>query len=435
MGTGQDLYIRAKQIIPGGTQLLSKRPEMFLPDQWPAYYTRAKGSDVWDLEGRRFIDCSIGGVSACPLGYADPDVEEAVVGAVKAGSMSTLNCPEEVELAELLLDIHEWADMVRYARSGGEIMAVAARIARAATGRTKIAFCGYHGWHDWYLAANLGKGDELDSHLLAGLDPAGVPAGLQGTMLPFEYNRLDQLEQIVGGNQDIAAIVMEPVRYLPPAKGFLEGVRKVADQVGAVLVFDEITSGWKMNVGGIHLTYGVNPDLAIYAKAIANGHAMAAVVGRESVMSAAQATFISSTNWTERIGPAAALATIRKLEALAVPASLIETGNMIREGWLSAASRAGLELSVGNIPPLSTFSLNYENALAIITLFNQEMLDRGFLATSQFVPTLAHTEAQIACYFEAVDEIFPMLVDAIENKKVEVKLRGPIKHSGFERLN
>ena len=435
MGKGQDLYLKAKRLIPGGTQLLSKRPEMFLPDQCPAYYAKAKGSEVWDLDGRCYVDCSIGGVGACPLGFADLDVEKAVVAAVRAGSMSTLNCPEEVELAELLLEIHGWADMIRYARSGGEIMAVAIRIARAATGREKIAFCGYHGWHDWYLAANLGHGDELDGHLLAGLDPVGVPTGLRGTMLPFEYNRLDQLEQVVDRSPDIAAIVMEPVRYTSPESAFLSGVKEIANRVGAVLVFDEITVGWKMNVGGIHLTYGVEPDLAVYAKAMANGYAMAALVGRSTVMSAAQNTFISSTSWTERVGPAAALATIRKLARDNVPAYLIDTGNTVRQGWVSAAERAGLDLSVGNIPPLSTFSLNYDNALAIVTLFNQEMLDRGFLATSQFVPTLAHEGAQVERYLNAVDEIFPKLVDAIATDTVEERLRGPVKHTGFQRLN
>jgi glutamate-1-semialdehyde 2,1-aminomutase len=180
-GTGQRLYEKARTLIPGGTQLLSKRPEMFLPGQWPSYYSRAKGVEVWDLDGKSYLDMSYNGIGACLLGAADADVDEAVKKAIDAGSMSTLNCPEEVELTELLCELHPWAEMVRYARSGGEAMAVAVRIARASTGRDKIAFCGYHGWHDWYLAANLKEPNALGDHLLAGLDPAGVPQGLLGT--------------------------------------------------------------------------------------------------------------------------------------------------------------------------------------------------------------------------------------------------------------
>ena len=156
-GAGQRLYTKAKLLIPGGTQLLSKRPEMLLPDLWPCYYTRAKGARIWDLDGHEFLDMSYSGIGACVLGYANPVVDRAVRKAITSGSMATLNCPEEVELAELLIAMHPWSEMVRYTRSGGEAMAVAARIARAATGRDKIAFCGYHGWHDWYLAANLAR--------------------------------------------------------------------------------------------------------------------------------------------------------------------------------------------------------------------------------------------------------------------------------------
>jgi glutamate-1-semialdehyde aminotransferase len=177
-GVGQRLYTQAKTRIPGGTQLLSKRPEMFLPDQWPSYYSRARGVEVWDLDGNKYIDMSYNGIGACVLGAADPDVDEAVKAAIDAGSMSTLNAPEEVELAELLCELHPWAEMVRYARSGGEAMAIAVRIARAKTRRDRVAFCGYHGWHDWYLAANLAEEKALDGHLLPGLEPTGVPRGL-----------------------------------------------------------------------------------------------------------------------------------------------------------------------------------------------------------------------------------------------------------------
>src|SRR5690606_13671436 len=246
MGNGQKLYRRAKKIIPGGTMLLSKRPEMFLPDQWPAYFSRSKGCTVWDLDNNSYVDMSIMGIGTNTLGYGHPEVDEAVLKIVRDGNMSTLNCPEEVYLAEKLVELHPWADMVRLARSGGEINSIAIRIARAATGRDKIAICGYHGWHDWYLSTNLKDDQNLDGHLLPGLEPLGVPKGLTGTTLPFNYNKIEELEQIVAGNPgQIAAIKMEVSRNSGPEDGFLDKVRKIASENNIVLIFDECTSGFR----------------------------------------------------------------------------------------------------------------------------------------------------------------------------------------------
>src|SRR3989344_89435 len=302
-GKGQRLWKKAKELIPGGNQLLSKRAEMFLPDHWPAYYSKAKGAYIWDLEGRKYLDMSRMGIGACPLGYADPDVNKAVLNAVKNGPTATWDSPAEGVLAELLGKIHPWADMVRYARTGGESMAIAARIARAHSGRDVIAFCGYHGWSDWYLATNLKDPKGLNDHLLSGLEPKGVPQGLRGTIVPFHYNKVEELEKIVAENEGkVGAIIMEPVHTDEPTDDFLQKVRAIADRIGAVLVFDEITIGWKMTYGGAHLKYGVDPDMAVFAKAMSNGHPMAAIVGTRDVMQSAQLSFISSTYWTDRIG-------------------------------------------------------------------------------------------------------------------------------------
>lgn len=434
-GTGQRLYAHARNLIPGGTQLLSKRPEMFLPDQWPAYYSRAKGAETWDLDGNRYVDVSHFGVGACVLGFADPDVDAAVLEAVRAGSMSTLNCPEEVELAELLIELHPWAEMARFCRGGGEAMAMAARIARTATGRDKIAFCGYHGWHDWYLAANLAEDNALDGHLLPGLEPAGVPRGLTGTMLPFHYNRIEEIRAIVAEHGDeLAAIVMEPAREEGPAPGFLEEIREIARRIGAVLVFDEVTSGWRMNTGGIHQTYGVDPDIAVFAKGMGNGYAMAAVIGVRSVMEDSQKSFISSTYWTERIGPAAALATIRKHRARDVAHHLIAVGERVQAGWKNAADLTGLRVKVGGIPPLSHFDIEDKDGVALMTLFIQEMLDRSFLASGAFYSSYAHQSHHLDAYLAATEEVFAVLVHTAAEGDVLRRLRGPIKHSGFQRL-
>jgi len=408
---------------------------MFLPEQWPSYYSKAKGVEVWDLDSNKYVDMSYCGIGACVLGFADPDVDEAVGKAIQSGSMATLNCPEEVELADLLCEVHPWADMVRYARCGGEAMAIAVRIARAKTRRDKIAFCGYHGWHDWYLSANLSNDAALNGHLLPGLEPAGVPRGLAGTAFPFSYNRIDELGAIISAHRgELAAIVMEPVRNYEPEGGFLEAVQEMATDSGAVLIFDEVTSSWRLNSGGVHLLYGVQPDIAVFAKAISNGYPMAAIIGVEDVMQAAQSSFISSTYWTERIGPVAALATIRKHQRCDVSKHLIEVGKRVQMGWCSAANRAGLSISVTGIPPLSHFTFNCPNGQEIRTLFTQMMLGRGFLATNAFYATYAHQGHHVESYVEAVDEIFALIVRAIEKGEVLKLLRGPIAHSGFHRL-
>jgi len=435
MGTGQDLYRKARTLIPGGTQLLSKRPELFLPEQWPAYYSRAKGAEVWDLDGRKYTDVSSSGISACVLGFADPELEEAVIGAVRAGPMTTLNCPEEVELAELLIELHPWAEMVRYARCGGEIMAVAVRIARAATGRDKIAFCGYHGWHDWYLAANLAADTALDGHLLPGLQPAGVPRGLRGTALPFRYNQAADLERLVAEHgKDLAAIVMEPTRSVDPAPGFLQAVRDIATRTGAVLIFDEVTAGFREYCGGIHMVRGVEPDMAAFAKAMSNGYAMAAVVGRRAVMEHAQDSFISSTFWTEKIGPVAALAAMRKYRREGVNGHQMAVGARVRDGWLAAASAAGLPIKTNSILPLVAFSIDHPQSAALATLFAQEMLDRGYLAATKFNATFAHTPEIVERYLRDCGEVFGVLADAARRDDVARRLRGPVKHSDFRRL-
>jgi len=434
MSTSQELYKKAKDLIPGGTQLLSKRPEMYLPDQWPSYYQKANGVDIWDMEGNKYTDMSIMGIGACILGYADDDVNKAVKDAVDAGSMATLNCPEEVELAELLIKLNPWADMVRYARTGGEAMAVAVRIARACSGKDRVAFCGYHGWHDWYLSANLADDANLDGQLLPGLDPTGVPRGLTGSSIPFNYNRIDEFENIIEKHNDIGVIVMEVIRHHEPENDFLNNVRKIADEIGAVLIFDEITSGWRLNVGGVHALYNVNPNIAVYGKAMSNGYPMAAIVGKRDVMDAAQSTFISSTYWTERIGPVASIATINKMQENNVPSHICKIGNLIRASWGKLAQENDLKIHTEGISPLPTFILDYEESQALHTLFTQEMLGRGYLASKSVYVSYCHNEQNVEKYMEDVDDVFGVLRKAIGQGNVKELLKGPVAHVGFKRL-
>ncbi len=430
---GKALWKKAKKIIPGGSQLLSKNSEQFLPEQWPSYYKKAKGIEVWDLDGNRFLDFSIMGVGSCILGYADPDVNKAVKNAIDNGSMCTLNCPEEIELADVLLKMHPWAGKVRYARTGGEVMTVAIRIARAFSGKDRIAFCGYHGWHDWYLSANLAEDRNLDGHLLPGLKPLGVPRGLRGTTFPFTYNNVEELESIMRNNE-IGVIVMEPLRNYYPEDGFLNKVRALANKHNAVLIFDEITSGFRLNVGGAHQLLGVEPDITVYAKAISNGYPMGAVVGKSSVMDKAEESFISSTYWTERIGPAAALATIKKMKEENVPRHLVRTGDMITSGWQELAKKSGIKIKTSGISPLTHFSFDYQNPREIMTLFTQEMLKRGFLARDSVYVSYSHKEKYVKMYLKTTGEVFKTIKRAIDKRCVSKLLEGPVAHTGFRRL-
>jgi len=432
---GAELWNQAKRLIPGGSQLLSKQAEMFLPERWPSYYSKVRGSEVWDLDGNKYIDMTISGVGCCTLGYADPDVDNAVIEAIKCGNMSTLNVPEEVELAKLLCEIHPWAEIVRYARTGGEAMAIAVRIIRAATGKDKILFCGYHGWHDWYLSANLAETTALDGQLLPGLAPAGVPRGLCDTAIPFTYNDLDSFKSLFDEySGHIAGVVMEPVRNFLPREGFLEGIRQITKDNGIPLVFDEVTSGLRMAPGGIHLRLGINPDVAVFAKALGNGYPMAAIIGKSEVLQAAQNSFISSTYWTDKIGPVAALATLRKHKKLDVSHHLVYIGNLVQAGWKELARKYNLKINISGIPPLSHWEIETPNSQLLHTIIVEKMLGKGFLSSKTFYATYTHTKDHVATYLKALDEILNELTPYIKENKLEELPHGPITHSGFKRL-
>ena len=436
MDKGQSLYKKAKQLIPGGTMLLSKRPEMFLPEGWPCYFSKTKGCSVWDLNGKKYIDVSLMGVGTNTLGYSHPVVDKAVLESVKKGNLSTLNCPEEVYLAEKLIEINPWVDMVRFARSGGEANSIAIRIARAASGKDKVAICGYHGWHDWYLSVNLNsKGDSLDDHLLPGLNPKGVPKNLKDTVFPFEYNNFDQLLNIVSQN-DIGVIKMEVTRSIPPENNFLKKIRDLADKKNIVLIFDECSSGFRETFGGIHKKYNVEPDIAMYGKTLGNGYAITAVVGRRSVMENAQETFISSTFWTERIGPTAALKTLEVMENEKSWEQITNKGLLIQREWGQIAKRQKIEIEINGIPALSTFKFNHINSAEFKTYLTQEFLKKGYLASTAFYPSISHSSFILTDYFEILEDVF-FNISRCLNEEINIKdvLKYPVAHSGFKRLN
>ena len=432
--SGFDLWERAKGVIPGGNMLLSKRSEQFLPGSWPSYFEKASGCHVWDLDGNRFTDVSIMGIGTNILGYGNKEVDKAVARTVDYGNVSTFNCPEEVYLAEKLVSMHSWADMVKFARSGGEANAIAVRIARAASGKDGVAICGYHGWHDWYLAANLGDNSGLDAHLLPGLETAGVPLNLKSSVFPFTYNNYVELETLIQ-NHDIGTIKMEVSRSEGPRDRFLEKVRALASKNNIVLIFDECTSGFRETFGGLHLKYGVQPDMAVFGKAIGNGYALTAVLGRREIMEYAQASFISSTFWTERVGPTAALKTLEVMEGMDSWKLITETGIGIKKLWETMFAKHGVEINTWGLSALPGFTVLGDKALAYKTFITQEMLKRGYLASNTVYVCTEHTQNVLDGYFDELEPIVKLIGECENGRDIYDLLDGPVCHSGFKRLN
>ena len=420
MGKGQELYKKAKRLIPGGTMLLSKRPEMFLPDQWPSYFSKAKGCKVWDLDGKEYTDVSIMGIGTNTLGYGHEEVDDAVFRVVRDGNMSTFCCPEEVELAEKLIELNPWAGMVRFSRSGGEVNSIAIRIARAASGKDKVAICGYHGWHDWYLSVNLGENDALAGHLLPVLEQEVLHRGLRGSIV---------------NHNDLAAIKMEVCRNMGPEDNFLQKVRQLATERNIILIFDECTSGFRQTFGGLYQIYGVEPDMAIYGKTLGNGYAITAVVGKTEIMEAAQKTFISSTFWTERIGPAAAIASLKVMERIHSWDIITQIGKEIKQRWQTLADKHGVAITQWGIPALAGYTFESKNALAYKTYITQEMLAKGYLAGNSVYACIEHTPEVLDGYFYELDKLFADIREFEDGRDVMKELKGPVCHSGFKRLN
>ncbi len=430
LNLGQKMWRRAKKVIPGGTLLFSKNPDLFLPNFWPAYFEKTKGCSVWDLEGRKYFDLSMMGVGTNILGYSRKEVDDAVRKIINNGNMSTLNSKEEILLAEKLIQIHPWAGKVRFARTGGEAAAIAVRIARAATGRDKIAICGYHGWHDWYLSANLSNSKNLNSHLMSNLSIQGVQKNLKNSTFVFEYNDYNRLEQIVSQN-NIGAVVMEVFRNEPPKKNFLEKVRKLTKNKNIVLIFDECTSGFRETFGGLHLKYKVNPDIATFGKALGNGYAVNAIIGTDSVMNYVHSTFISSTFWTERIGSAAGLKTLEIMEKTKSWEIISKIGFGIKKKWEYLSKKHKIKMSIRGLNSLPIFNFENDNLL-YKTFISQELLKRRILAGNSIYVCLEHKKQILDKYFNILDYIFFRIKESMKNNIDKQKLLdGPLCISGF----
>ena len=442
MNETQKLYKHAKERIPGGVGLLSKSPEQFAPDRWPGYFSRAKGCEVWDLDGKHYYDFTTNGIGACLLGFADPDVSMAAVRRIADGGMCSQNPAEEVWLADRLCEIHPWADCVRFARTGGETCAVAVRIARATTGRDVVAICGYHGWTDWYLAANLADDHGLDGQLLPGLKPLGVPKGLTNSCITFNFENYEEFDAIIRSYGDrLACVIMEPLRHEVSDGKFLNYVKDRVHSAGGLLIFDEITIGWRMTFGGSHKLLGITPDMATFGKAMANGHPIGAVIGTREAMDGANDSFISSTFWTEAVGPAAALAAIDKMERTKVWEHAAEVGRTVQKDWMAGASEAGLAIECTGVPCLAHFNwpgeYGEEEKRALKTLYTVLMLREGFLGNNALYPTLAHEEKVLALHREVCAGVFAEIGSLLKKGGIEEirnAIGSPVCNAGFKRL-
>tara|TARA_B100000989_G_scaffold299038_1_gene292343 strand:- start:13668 stop:15719 length:2052 start_codon:yes stop_codon:yes gene_type:complete len=431
LSSGQKTWQRAKKIIPGGTMLFSKNPDLFLPGKWPAYFKKSKGCKIWDLDGNCFNDLSYMGVGTNILGYSHPRVEKKVIRNIKFGSMTSLNSKEEIYLAEKLVDMHNWSEMVRFTRSGGEANAVAIRIARAASGKDKIAVCGYHGWHDWYLSSNINSPNNLNNHLMNNVPILGVPKALRNTVFTFNYNDFNTLNKIVSKHK-IGVIKMEVKRNEEPKNNFLKKVRKLANDKKIVLIFDECTSGFRETFGGLHKKYNVNPDLAIFGKALGNGYAINAIIGKRSVMNFCASTFISSTFWTERIGPTAALETLKIMEEEKSWKKITELGKSIKQKWHQISKNNNVKIKIQGIDAIPNFVFFSKKNLLYKTYITQEMLKDKILASNAIYCSLPHNNQIMKKYFNKLNDIFTK-ISKFENgnEKVEDFIKTDVCISGL----
>jgi glutamate-1-semialdehyde aminotransferase len=419
-----NLWKKAEKIIPGGNGLLSKRPQRFLPDGWPIYFKKAKGINIWDLNRKKFIDFSNMGVGTAILGYSNSFVDRSVIEKINLGVNTTLNCQEEYELAKELLKSDKFAHQVKFARGGGEAMALAIRIARASAKKNKfkIGFSGYHGWHDWYIAANLKSKKNLNNHLLKNLNPIGIPTGLKNSIIPFKFNDVKSFLKLIKNNKDLCAIVIEGARYDYLEKNFVKVVNRITKKYNICLIVDEITSGWRESIGGIYKKFNLKPGIVVYGKALGNGYAISAVVGKSEYMKNAKDTFISSTAWTERVGFQAALSTIKFFKNKKVYQHIFKTGKYVISQWKKLFSKYNLQVKVNNFISMPSFEFLYNSQNEYLyTYFTELMLEKGYLSTNNISITYSHKKSDIDKYLKNADLVLRRMSKELKIDKLKLK--------------
>ncbi len=434
--SGQKLWLKGKKYILGGNMLLSKRPNLFLPDLWPTYFSKTKSCFIWDLDNKKYIDMSYMGVGTNILGYNNNRVDREVERAIKKGNISTFNAPEEVELARKLISMHKWAYKAKFARTGGEIASVAIRIARNYSKKNKVAICGYHGWHDWYLSANINKKSSLKNHLFDQLNIGGVPKEFGKLTFSFEYNDFDSLLKVYKKNPDIGVIIMEVKRNFNPKKNFLKKIKNFCTKNKIVLIFDECTSGFRENFGGLHLKYKIIPDIVLFGKALGNGYAITALLGNKKVMKEANDLFISSTFWTERIGSVAGLATLKEMKRIKSWKKITKIGKIIKEKWKRIFDKYLIEYEIKGLDSIVSFEFKRKNFNVYKTFITQEMLKKGILANNSIYVSIDHDNKILKKYFVEFEKVIKK-IQILEQKgiKLEKLLESKASSLGFKRLN
>jgi glutamate-1-semialdehyde 2,1-aminomutase/spore coat polysaccharide biosynthesis protein SpsF len=404
-----DYWHRAQGLIPAGTQTLSKGPTQFVEGLSPKYLQRGQGSHVWDVDGNEYLDYPMG-LGPVILGHAHPAVNEAVIKQVNEGSTFTHMHPLEVEVGELIRELVPGVEMIRYGKNGSDATTGAVRCARAYTKRDKIASCGYHSWHDWYVAGTS------RSH--------GVPEWNAEQILKFPYNDLEALEALFEAHPgQIALVIMEPVTLIPPQPGYLEAVKEMAHRHGAVLCFDEIITGFRWGLGGAGAYFGVEPDLMTFGKAMSNGYPLSAIAGKAEFMRMFEDIFMSGTYGGEVISLAASHATLRFMQQNPVIEHLWATGEKLQTGYNQRVAELGLADYTGCIGMHPRTFIQFQDPQGKITplhlksLFQQEVVKRGILFNGNHMVTYSHSQADVDYTLAVYGEALGVLAAALDSSK------------------
>lgn len=410
----EELLERALKTIPLGTQTFSKSRTVYPHGVSPFYAARAKGSRLWDVDGNEFIDF-VNALCAVTLGYGDPDVDTAVHAQIEEGTLFSLPHPIEIEVSEKICQMVPCAEMVRFGKNGSDATSGAIRLARAYTGRDRVAVCGYHGWQDWYIGSTVRN--------------MGVPKAVRDLTHSFSFNNLDSLHALLREwPGEFAAIILEPMNIVEPEAGFLEGVQALSREHGATFILDEMITGFRFAKGGAQELFGVTPDLATFGKGLANGYPLSAIAGRADIMQLMEDVFFSFTMGGETLSLAAANATLDKIDHEPVIERLAETGKRVTDGVRNCISKNSVEhiFSISGHPCWSFLNISdvgpYTN-WDIRTYLFQELFSLRMLMLGTHTISYAHTDNDISLLFSAYDEIFPLIREAVAEKSLATKLR------------
>ncbi|CCH51963.1 glutamate-1-semialdehyde 2,1-aminomutase [Fibrisoma limi BUZ 3] len=416
-------YERGLAVQKPITQTLAKGPGQFTKGVAPKYLDHGLGSHVWDVDGNEYIDFN-GAIGPISLGYCYPVVDEAIRQQLTKGITFSLTSPLEVELAELIHEIIPNADAVKISKTGADVCSAAIRVARAFTGREKVFCCGYHGWHDWYIAVTSRN--------------AGIPGAIQDMTYTFEYNDIESIKAAL--DDTVAALILEPFIFEAPKDGFLQELAEVCRQNGTLLIFDEMWTGFRIALGGAQEYFGVTPDLAVYSKACANGMPIALLTGRADVMELFNGEVFSYTTFGgEALSLAACIATIHELRDKNVPTYLNEKGGLLKDGYNQIAQEFGmahLTRCIGyNCRTMVTFAIEAGNGLEVKTLMQQEMIKRGILWAGFHNMCFSHSDEDIQYTLSAYRDVMPIMKEAIESGNVKSYLKGEVLEAVFRKTS